>query len=374
MKYSIVIFFCIISLSSFAQTDDQKAQARKYSNEFLKIGVGARAFGMGNAMSGVADDVTAGYWNPAGLTDMDTITQGSLMHASYFANVASYDYAGLVLPIDSTHRFAVSLIRLGVNDIPNTLDLVSNGNIDYSKVKSFNTADFAAIFSYAWRLKRIRNLSFGTNVKIVYRGVGRFANAWGFGLDLAAKYRIKNLSLSANLLDATRTYNMWTFNTETFEKAYIATGNVIPQNSVELTNPALRLGLSYRLFANKKISALLAADTDWTFDGQRNVLVSSKSINLDPRLGVELAYRDGRDKMAAFLRGGVYNFQREKDADGVEKLTYFPTAGVGFVLRDIYNLQIDYALANIGNFSENLYSHVVSLKFDLSKRKSLINQ
>lgn len=372
MKYSFVILFCFISFVLQAQTEQQKAEARKYSNEFLKIGVGARAFGMGNAMSAVADDVTAGYWNAAGLTETDTITQISLMHSSYFANVANYNYMGLVLPIDSTHRFGITLIRLGVDDIPNTLDLVSNGNIDYTKVKKFNTADFASIFSYAWRLKRMPNLSFGTNVKIVYRGVGSFANAWGFGLDLAAKYRVKNFAVGLNLLDATRTYNMWTFNTETFEKQLIAAGNEIPQNSVELTNPALRLGLAYRLFANKKISALLAADTDWTFDGQRNVLVSSSSLNIDPRFGVELAYKDGRDKMAAFLRGGVYNFQHEKDADGVEHLTYFPTAGVGFVIREFYNLQVDYALANIGDFSTSLYSHVVSLKFDLNKRKKQI--
>ncbi len=370
MKYLIVVVLFSAFFASYAQTQDQKAEARKYSNEFLKIGVGARAFGMGNAMSAVADDVTAGYWNPAGLTDMDTIAQASLMHASYFANVASYDYGGIVLPIDSTHRFGISLIRLGVNDIPNTIQLVSNGNIDYSKVSSFNTADFAAIFSYAWRLKRLRNLSFGTNVKIVYRGVGKFANAWGFGLDLAAKYRVKNFCLGVNLLDATRTYNMWTFNTETFEQKFIETGNVIPQNSVELTNPALRLGLSYRLFAQKKISALLAADMDWTFDGQRNVLISGKVVNIDPRFGLELGYKDGRDKMAAFLRGGVYNFQTEKDVEGVEHLTFFPTAGVGFIIRDLYNLNVDYALANIGNFSQNLYSHVVSLKFDLAKRKN----
>lgn len=372
MKYSLVVLFCTISFALIAQTQDQKAEARKYSNEFLKIGVGARAFGMGNAMSAVADDVTAAYWNPAGLTNMDTVAQASLMHSSYFANVATYNYAGLVLPIDSTHRFGISLIRLGVDDIPNTLDLVSNGNIDYTKVKSFNTADFAALFSYAWRLKRVRGLSFGTNVKIIYRGVGRFANAWGFGLDLAAKYRIKDLSIGLNILDATRTYNMWTFNTETFEQAFIATGNSIPQNSVELTNPALRVGLAYRLFAKNKISALLAADTDWTFDGQRNVLVSSKGLNIDPRFGLELGYRDGRDRMAAFLRGGVYNFQTEKDVDGVEHLTYFPTAGVGFVIREFYNVQVDYALANIGNFSQSLYSHVISLKFDLNKQKKLI--
>ncbi|MDX5435732.1 MAG: hypothetical protein LPK03_00955, partial [Pontibacter sp.] len=39
----------------------------KYSNEFLNIGVGGRALGMGNVQSALATDATAGYWNPAGL-------------------------------------------------------------------------------------------------------------------------------------------------------------------------------------------------------------------------------------------------------------------------------------------------------------------
>ena len=60
----ILILFCAISgigSLSFAQ------DAPKYSNEFLAVGVGARALGMGNAFTAVTNDVTSGYWNPAGL-------------------------------------------------------------------------------------------------------------------------------------------------------------------------------------------------------------------------------------------------------------------------------------------------------------------
>ena len=57
----------------------------KYSNEFLKIGVGARALGMANSFTASADDVTSGYWNPAGLTRMEDDLQFSVMHSEYFA-------------------------------------------------------------------------------------------------------------------------------------------------------------------------------------------------------------------------------------------------------------------------------------------------
>src|ERR1700722_3572912 len=44
------------------------AKAVDYGNSVLDLGVGARALGMGGAFVGLADDSTATYWNPAGLT------------------------------------------------------------------------------------------------------------------------------------------------------------------------------------------------------------------------------------------------------------------------------------------------------------------
>ena len=60
------------------------------------------------------------------------------------------------------------------------------------------------------------------------------------------------------------------------------------------------------------------------------------------------------------MRGGFYNLQNVIDENGDEVSGVFPTAGIGIVLK---NFQLDYALANIGNFSQNLHSHVISLKF-----------
>jgi hypothetical protein len=78
-------------------------------------------------------------------------------------------------------------------------------------------------------------------------------------------------------------------------------------------------------------------------------------------MGVELFYKNkNTGNPLAFLRGGIYNLQNTVDEDGKEVTGYFPTAGVGFVIK---NFQIDYALANIGNFSQNLYSNVISLRF-----------
>lgn len=358
----------VLPLSVYSQSEP-KAESRKYSNEFLKIGVGARAFGMGHAMTAVSDDVHSGYWNPAGLVGGSLRPEVSLMYSSYFANIATYNYGGFTLPLDSAgnKRFGVSVIRLGVDNIPNTLDLVSNGNIDFNKVKAFSTSDFATLLSYAWRPAGFQKLSIGTNFKIIYRGVGRFGNAWGFGLDVAAKYKTNRFAAGLMIMDATQTYNMWTFNTETFGDAFINTGNVIPENSVEITRPTIRLGVAYEVIKTNTIGLLIAVDNDVYLDGKRSsALISAGIASFDPKAGLELSYKSkSSGKPVAFLRGGFYNLQNTVNGEGESVTGLFPTAGLGFVIK---NFQVDYALANIGNFQQNLYSHVVSLKFIVPSR------
>lgn len=340
----------------------------KYSNEFLKIGVGARAFGMGNALTAASTDVTAGYWNPAGLANGEALDypEVAAMHASYFANIGNYNYVGFTMPVDSLgdRRFGVSFIHLGIDDIPNTLRLIDpDGTINYDKVESFSATDLAALFSYAWQLKKIKGLSLGTNIKIVYHAFGRFANSWGLGLDLGLRYERGGFAAGLAFTDATNTINAWTFNTATFRDAFILTGNTIVENKIEYTRPSLRLGLAYELDLGDKLSALISVDNNLFFDGARfDAIAGAGDISLDPRAGLELAYKNELGRKVAFLRGGVYNIQNSFDTDGNEVTSLFPTAGVGLVIK---NFTLDYALANIGNLSENLHSHVVSLKFHI---------
>jgi len=123
LKKLLVLLF-LISQISYSQT------TRKYSNEFLNIGVDAAAFGMAKAVVASSSDVNSGYWNPAGLVNVKDY-QGSLMHASYFAGIAKYDYAAFAMPIDDDSAVALSIIRFGVDDILDTTELIdSDGNID----------------------------------------------------------------------------------------------------------------------------------------------------------------------------------------------------------------------------------------------------
>ena len=133
-----------------------QAQTAKYSNEFLNIGVGARALGMGNANVASVEGVYSGYWNPSGLLKQQNNIEVGLMHAEYFAGIAKYDFIGASKKIDSNSVAGISILRFGVDNIPNTLDLVdANGNIDYNRVTTFNAVDFAALLSYARSLPKL---------------------------------------------------------------------------------------------------------------------------------------------------------------------------------------------------------------------------
>lgn len=342
------------------------AQAPKYSNEFLAIGVGARALSMSNSNIAIVNDVTSGYWNPAGLAKVPSGLQLALMHSEYFAGIAKYDYGAIAAQIDPKSTAAFSFIRFGVDDIPNTTELIdAEGNIDYDRITTFSAADYAFILSYA-RKSKIVGLDYGANVKVIYRKVGKFANSWGFGLDLGIQYDYKKWHFGAVARDITSTFNAWNYNLDDATKeVFTRTGNEIPKNSVEYTLPRLNIGAARFFDFGKKFSALVDLDLDMTFDGKRNVLIKSNPMSIDPHIGVEFGYNN-----IVFLRGGFGNFQQETDMLGKKRTTFQPNIGVGIVIKKI--VAIDYALTDVGNASIALYSNVFSLKVNINRKKTAV--
>lgn len=357
MKKTLVLFCSMLTVG----LSQSYAQAPKYSNEFLKIGVGARAMGMGNAFVANANDVTAGYWNPAGLSRMSSDFQFSFMHSEYFAGIAAYDYGAFATKIDDKSALGFSFIRFGVDDIPNTTQLIDqNGNIDFNRVSTFSAADYAGLITYS-RQSEIEGLSYGGNVKIIHRNVGDFADAWGFGFDLGAQYQKNRWTFAAMGRDVTSTFNAWSANLDAeTEEVFALTGNEIPGNSVEITLPELVLGVNHAFVINDRIDFLAEMNLVNTFDGKRNTIVKSDFISIDPSLGFEADYDD-----LIFLRTGLRNVQVTTDIDGNRLTTFQPTFGVGVKFNYI---SIDYAFTDIGDQSIALYSNVFSLRLDLNKK------
>ena len=346
------------------------SQFRKYSNEFLNIGAGARGLAMGGAQVASVKDGTAGYWNPAGLIGVKDHPQINLMHAEYFAGIGKYDYGSVAIPIqDNKRTIGISLLRFAVDDIPNTLFLVQpDGSVDYGSITSFSSADYAMLLSFAQKVVETEDklVSFGVNAKIIHRKVGQFASAWGFGIDAGVQMHGKNWHLGLVAKDLTTTFNAWSFRfTEKEKEVLYLTKNNIPVRSTELTSPRLTFGGGYNFVFSSSVSLLTEANLDFTFDGKRNTIISSNPISVDPHVGLEASIKD-----VFFIRAGVTNFQKAlSDGDTLNQKKvwiYQPSLGAGVKIK---NVTLDYAYSNLANQSNPLYTHIFSLRFTLVKKE-----
>ncbi len=325
----------------------------------MNIGVDAAALGMSNTVVSSTADVNSGYWNPAGLVHLED-NQIALMHSSYFANIANYNYLAFAMPIDDLSTLGVSLIRFGVDDILDTTQLIDDqGTINYDRISTFSTADYGLTFSYARKLP-LDGLNYGVNAKIIRRIIGDFASAWGFGLDLGIQFETNtDWKFGIMVRDITTTYNSWAINEEKFEQisgAVDGENQDLPETT-EITIPKVELGISKKWLFNYDYSLLAAANLNVRFE-QNNAIISYDFASINPAIGFEFGYTD-----LVFLRTGIGNFQNELQIDNTEQLTFQPNFGVGFKYKGI---QIDYAFTDIGDQSAALYSNVFSLKIDFS--------
>ena len=324
----------------------------------MNIGVDAAAFGMANATTASSANVNSGYWNPAGLIALED-HQLSLMHASYFANIANYDYGAFAMPLDDRSAIAISLIRFGVDDILNTTQLIDNqGNIDYNRISLFSTADYGVTFSYA-RALPLDGFNFGINAKVIRRIIGDFASSWGFGLDLGIQFNKNDWKFGIMARDITTTFNAWTIDEEKFDEiqgAVTGENQELPE-TMEITIPKLNLGVSRKFIFHYDYVLLTEIDINVRF-AQTNDLVSNSFASFSPAAGVEFGYID-----LVFVRAGVGNFQNITQLDGNNSLGFQPNIGIGFKYKGI---QIDYALTDLGDQSAALYSNIFSITLDWS--------
>lgn len=323
----------------------------------MNIGVDAAALGMSGAVSATTNDVNSGYWNPAGLVHVEDHAL-ALMHSSYFANIANYNYVGFAMPLDDRSVIGVSMIRFGVDDILDTTQLIDQqGNINYDRINLFSAADYGFTLSYARKLQ-ISGLNYGVNAKIIRRIIGDFASSWGFGLDLGIQFESNDWKFGLMARDITTTFNSWTFDEGRLQDIQ----NAIPgQNqeepeATELTLPKLQLGIAKTFTFDYDYSLKAEIDLICRFE-QNKDLISTSFASINPAVGFEFGYIN-----MVYLRGGIGNFQNELQFDNSEKLTFQPNLGVGFKYNGI---SIDYAITDIGDQSVALYSNVFSLKIDL---------
>jgi hypothetical protein len=270
-----------------------------YAGEFLQLGVGARSLAMGGTGAAISEDATAGYWNPAGLSQLQyPMVTG--MHESRFDATVKYDYGALGIPLDARTSAGISVLHLGIGDIRDTrnalVDINNNGQLDpdeylnYAKVRSFSNYDWVAIISFAHSSgppvlhllspatdsESVTSIAWGVNAKIVYRRLDPQTTGSGIGFDVGARYAMSNgVTLAAVAQDLTTTLLSYTTGTK------------------ELVSPTLKLGADYvwHITSDGAHRLTPTVDADIRFE-KRVGQVEVGSLSLDLHEGVEYAYKN----------------------------------------------------------------------------------
>ncbi|WP_263841922.1 hypothetical protein [Salinibacter sp.] len=359
----------------------------KYGAEFLAGGVDARALGMGGAYVGLADEVSAGYWNPAGLHGLSYPEIG-YMHVERFAGAVSFDYGGVAMPVTARSTVGVSVFRSGVNDIVNTLAAWNPDRgqplPDYeSRITRFSAADWALFVSYSRAVGE--RLSVGVNFKGIHRSIGDFANAWGYSMDVAARYRAGPYRLGVVVRDVTTMLQSWSVNPGAFEVNCInpideqpfdaclnEDGTLIennaaryqavfdqriPQGGTALVLPVARLGSGAVWPVGDGHTLTVGLDVDVAVDGRRAFVPNIGDVSFRPRLGMAFRYAG-----VVELRGGVQRLQ-VGDPIGVD-LT--PSVGAGL---DLEQVSVDFSFGDFaGLVADDLgYSYRLSAQLRLEQ-------
>jgi hypothetical protein len=145
---------------------------------FTKIWVGARSAGMAGAYSAMTDDISALYWNPAGIARLPGINVGA-SYTRWFGDIA-HNFIGATMPISDRYRLGVSLT------------LVDYGNLNYATIQkdanagTFNANDLALAVSLAGALTD--RFSYGGTIKYLRSSILDMS-ADGFAFDAGSIYQ-----------------------------------------------------------------------------------------------------------------------------------------------------------------------------------------
>ena len=291
----------------------------KYGNDFLSIGAGARALAMGSAFVASADDVTAAYWNPAGLYGIRTY-QGSYMHSERFNGIVSYDYAGFALPLDDRGVLAISAFRQGVDNIKNTLNVYNdaNGIPDPTQITTFSATDMAVFVTYAHKLRD--HMQWGVSAKVLNSRIGPFAQAWGYSVDLGLQGRKEGFQWGLNLMDITTMMKFWSVDTEALANINSVYEDELPVGQNERVLPTIKAGVAKQFYL-PDLRVTAAADVDLRFDGRKTFYLNSGIISYEPNIGAEFSYKE-----LVHFRAGLTGFSTDEFNS---KLYANPTVGAG---------------------------------------------
>jgi len=178
---AIALMLWTVSANSMAKTINENAGTS--AGQLLKIGVGAKAVGMGESYVAAADDVYAAYWNPAGLIHVRT-SQIGLMHNEWFEGIR-YEFLGYVQPVGDFGTLAGSVSYVSMGELDKTDETGKD-------LGTFRPYDILLGLSFGKRLNN--SISLGINAKFLQEKIDT-EKAQAFAVDLGGLYSIPNSGL-----------------------------------------------------------------------------------------------------------------------------------------------------------------------------------
>lgn len=338
MKKIFYIYLALIfSFTAFAQTGSNMTKTGTTAVQFLKIGLGARAIGMGGAFVAYANDVTAQYWNPAGLARV-TGGEATFGHISWIADIG-IEYAAVSYELQGFGSVGFTVTSLGMDGIPVTTIDKPEGTGE-----KYNAGDLAISVSYSRNLTEA--FSIGFSAKYVHEYLWHMSSS-GFAFDIGTLFTapfLNGIRLGASIsnfgpkmkLDGRDTYVI--FRTGSAGKNVVNAEYQLNEFDLPLT---FRVGLSSDLY--KTDDWKLTASVDAIHPNDNTEYLNS---------GMEIGWSD-----MLFLRVGYKSLFEKNSEQGLTA-----GAGINYRLTSGVSVVIDYGYLDFGRL-DAVHLISVSAKF-----------
>jgi hypothetical protein len=294
--------------------------------DFLQIGVGARAMGQGGAYVAAANDISALYWNPAGLAGLSG-NEVFVSHSEWLANI-NFDYIGVGLNMGSKGSVGFSLTRLSVPETPVRTEDRQEGTGEL-----FDAADMAAAITYSRKVTD--RFKVGGTVKYISQRIWN-STASAFAIDLGTQFQTDffgNLTIGAAIFNFGTDLQMSGRDVRTFvdpDPRQLGNNNAVPAN-FELDSFKLPLnfqfGISSRPIQTRLHQLMINIDA-----------LHPSSNNESVNVGLEYGFQS-----SVFLRTGFQSLFLDEREVG-----FSGGLGIHQVLFDKSKAKLDYAYRAAG--------------------------
>jgi len=333
MSFTIKIIICLCAVFMYelnAQSGSSLNKTGTTAAQFLKIGIGPRAVGMGGAYTALADDINAIYWNPSGLARMHS-QEAYFNHVDWIMDV-KMDFAGFAVDIDDLGTLGAFISVMSMDDMPVRTLQQPEGTGEL-----FSAGSIVIGLSYARNLTE--EFSIGFNAKYIGEHIWN-ESARTFAIDIGTQYVIPFLNefrLGASISNFGSKMKMAGRDIIQTTTVGAGEGNLINTDLQldEFELPLLfRIGLAVDVIKTTENRLTIAADAIHPND-------NSEYVNA----GLEYTWNE-----IFFIRGGYKSLFEQ---DGEQGFTI--GAGLNYRFFDAYKIKIDYAYQDFGRLKNVQY-------------------